>query len=65
MSEKIKSTAKEEGERVKRLTQDAVQSQAYLYPIKVSRIMSGTGQQLTDTNRASSTTHRIAPCGSR
>ncbi|PSK34820.1 hypothetical protein B9Z65_1403 [Elsinoe australis] len=34
MSEKIKSTAKEEGERVKRLTQDAVQSQAYLYPIK-------------------------------
>ncbi|PNS19680.1 hypothetical protein CAC42_7524 [Sphaceloma murrayae] len=34
MSERIKATAKEEGQRVKKLTTEAVQSQAYLYPIK-------------------------------
>ncbi|KAF4548518.1 Etoposide-induced protein 2.4 (EI24)-like protein [Elsinoe fawcettii] len=34
MADKIKSTAKEEGQRIQKLTKEAVQSQAYLYPIK-------------------------------
>ncbi|KAG8624633.1 hypothetical protein KVT40_007700 [Elsinoe batatas] len=34
IDDKIRTTAKEEGQRVKQLTKDAVQSQAYLYPIK-------------------------------
>jgi hypothetical protein len=36
MSEKIRETAKEEAERVRILTRDAVRSKAYLYPIKAS-----------------------------
>lgn len=35
MSEKVKDTAVEEFEQVKSLTQDAVRSGAYLYPVKV------------------------------
>lgn len=34
-ADKIKQTAKEEVERVKGLTHDAVRSSAYLYPLKV------------------------------
>jgi len=35
MSAKVKETAKEEVERVRHLTEEAVRSGAYLYPLKV------------------------------
>ena len=34
---KVKDTVKEEGRRVEALAKEAVQSKAYLYPIKVSQ----------------------------
>lgn len=39
-SDKIKQTAQEEVNRVTDLAKDAVQSSAYLYPIKARRISS-------------------------
>jgi len=59
MSARVKETAKEEVERVRHLTEDAVRSGAYLYPIKVenaSSIGKEEGHNVADCiARASST----------
>lgn len=38
MDERVKQVATEEAQRVKAMTKDAVQSRAYLYPLKVSPV---------------------------
>jgi len=42
MEDRIKETALEEAEKIKRLTVEAVKSRAYLYPLKVFRFLSHT-----------------------
>ena len=44
MSDRVKQVAAEEAERVKAITIDAVQSQAYIYPFKVSINQGLSGQ---------------------
>lgn len=46
MSARVKETAKGEVERVRHLTEEAVRSGAYLYPLKVS--LSRHGQRAKD-----------------
>lgn len=46
MADRVKEVAVEEAERIKALTTDAVKSQAYLYPLKVSPLAHMTGQVL-------------------
>jgi len=43
MSAKVKETAKEEVERVRHLTEEAVRSGAYLYPLKVRQKKTSIG----------------------
>lgn len=43
MPDRVKEFAAEEAERIKALTTEAVQSRAYLYPLKASLLTLGTG----------------------
>lgn len=45
MADRVKQVAVEEADRVKSMTQEAVQSQAYLYPVKAcfSQLQSNAG----------------------
>jgi hypothetical protein len=64
--DKVKETVREEAQRVAELAQEAAQSGAYLYPIRVMNAMSMTTcePKLTHHSRASSTSSRTASSGS-
>jgi hypothetical protein len=62
-ADRVKQVAAEEVEKVKHLTQDAVQSKAYLYPLKVHTDLCLVNE-MSDFGRACTFSSPTETCGS-